>query len=503
MLRRLWRLPPRSSCWRHVSGSHKGEARFSHKGKQGWEAYSNHQNFVIERAIKASNGSGTVALPGIPFEVRWGDEAHAVAKLPRDRQGLEGIIQVNVQSKRIREVRRDVAASSSPGQDGWHWGMSLDGEGGGEVLKPWDPRVAPTPTTASTFARGGCFLSLDLSHAKARDWLEAQAPRRCTVPETNLRSPWTRGRRNRPSLAEPYVDDLSTSTTSRSAARLASQRLTTLVEGDKPRFLVQRQDGNPHNPASAVICSLRSLTSTGASSSADIAAVTLRLRLSKSMLLVARMEGDVGHGNYLEQRHDLLDGVGDRSPSELFAGIVEIMVDRCGPAVEALDREIFALRERLEEIKALALLDRESELTTKRLALATLRQRTIRLLRYLRPQREALDGLLRWAETEETTHRRRQEILTAEALVRCREAKFRLSALVEELQALAQSGKVLQDELVALNSEQQSAAGHTISKIALSISMLALGQVGLDAATFTHKLGLIDLNAIVETGGRF
>ena len=502
MLRRLWRLPPRSLCRRHVS-SHKGEARFSHKGQQGWEAYSNHQNFVIERAMKASNGSGTVALPGIPFEVRWGDEAHAVAKLPRDRQGLEGIIQVNVQSKRVREVRRDVAASLSPGQDGWHWGMSLDGEGGGEVLTPWDPR-AMAPTTASAFAGGSCFLSLDLSHAKARDWLEAQAPRRCTVPETNLRSPWTRGRRNRPTLAEPYVDDLSTSTTSRSAARLASQRLTTLVEGDKPRFLVQRQDGNPHNPASAVICSLRSLTSTGASSSSsDVAAVTLRLRLSQSMLLVARMEGDVGHANYLEQRQDLLDGVGDRSPSELFAGIVEIMVDRCGPAVEALDREIFALRERLEEIKTRAPADRESELTTKRLALAPLRQRTIRLLRYLRPQREALDGLLRWAETEETIHGRRQEILTAEALVRCREAKFRLSALVEELHALAQSGKVLQDELVALNSEQQSAAGHTISKITLSISMLALGQVGLDAATFTHKLGLIDLNAIVETGGRF
>ena len=83
------------------------------------------------------------------------------------------------------------------------------------------------------------------------------------------------------------------------------------------------------------------------------------------------------------------------------------------------------------------------------------------------------------------------------------DGKARSPAAATAVQALAQSGKVLQDELVALNSEQQSAAGHTISKIALSISMLALGQVGLDAATFTHKLGLIDLNAIVETGGRF
>ena len=108
MLRRLWRLPPRSSCWRHVSGSHKGEARFSHKGKQGWEAYSNHQNFVIERAIKASNGSGTVALPGIPFEVRWGAQATS-AKMPAPPP--EGINHLNTATQNTRAVRRAVDAA--------------------------------------------------------------------------------------------------------------------------------------------------------------------------------------------------------------------------------------------------------------------------------------------------------------------------------------------------------------------------------------------------------
>merc|ERR1712025_1380766 len=96
-----------------VSGFHKGAARFSHRGPQGWEGYSHQHCQVIERAMKASNGSGKVALPGIPFEVRWGDEAVS-AKLPHPPP--EGIIQVNVRSQNTRVVRRDDAqpAPSQP-----------------------------------------------------------------------------------------------------------------------------------------------------------------------------------------------------------------------------------------------------------------------------------------------------------------------------------------------------------------------------------------------------
>ena len=62
--------------------------------------------------MKSSNGSGKVALPGIPFEVRWGDEAVS-AKLPHPPP--EGIIQVNIRSQNTRVVRRD-GATSAPSQ---------------------------------------------------------------------------------------------------------------------------------------------------------------------------------------------------------------------------------------------------------------------------------------------------------------------------------------------------------------------------------------------------
>ena len=66
--------------------------------------------------MKASNGSGKVALPGIPFEVRWGDEAVS-AKLPHPPP--EGIIQVNVRSQNTRVVRRDGATSAPPQPTPW------------------------------------------------------------------------------------------------------------------------------------------------------------------------------------------------------------------------------------------------------------------------------------------------------------------------------------------------------------------------------------------------
>ena len=162
------------------------------------------------------------------------------------------------------------------GTDGWVWGFTLDGEGMGTQLEPWDPlawrlvseaslggasadlldRVFGEDDPIPDHARGGSWLHLDFGKQKAREFLEA-------------------------------TEKLSSSREDRAAVRLATRRLTKVVEGDQPRFLVQRWGDNPSKPAAAIICSLRSLLCDGSGSS-GITAVTLRLRLTRSMLLSAR-----------------------------------------------------------------------------------------------------------------------------------------------------------------------------------------------------------------------
>ena len=139
------------------------------------------------------------------------------------------------------------------------------------------------------------------------------------------------------------------------------------------------------------------------------------------------------------------------------------------------------------------------ELAALRRSLAPLRQRTIWLLRYLRPQRSALEGLLRWAETEEKIHEH-QDLLTVDALARCREATFKLSSLVAELDAHADSGGVLQDELVALASEQIAHSDNLIGKAGLALSLLVFVQLGIEMTTLAHAAGLVDLNVVFPNG---
>lgn len=376
------------------------------------------------------------------------------------------------------------------GTDGWVWGFTLDGEGMGTQLEPWDPlawrlvseaslggasadlldRVFGEDDPIPDHARGGSWLHLDFGKQKAREFLEA-------------------------------TEKLSSSREDRAAVRLATRRLTKVVEGDQPRFLVQRWGDNPSKPAAAIICSLRSLLCDGSGSS-GITAVTLRLRLTRSMLLSARIDDYAGLSQHPELRLDLLNGAGARSPGALFASIIEIVVDRCTPAIQALDNELYSVRDNLQKIKMRDVryhIVRPSELAELRRSLAPIRQQTIWLLRYLRPQREALQGLLRWSETEEELFGE-QDLLEKPALARCREARFRLSALVSELEAHAESGEVLQDELVALASEQIAHSDNMIGKVGLALSLLVFVQLGLDVTQLAHQAGLIDLNAVFPKG---
>ena len=257
-----------------------------------------------------------------------------------------------------RRCTTSAARSRLPtaGMDGWAWGMALDGEGGGTLLNEWDPialslimenplggaiaDLMPEPEPVPSFARGGCWVHLDFSKAESVAWLHS----------TEL---W------------------SSSMSDRGAHRLALRRLTTLSSSDQPRFLVQRWGDKPSAAASAINILLRSLHFDPATRSSD--AVVLRLRLSSRVLLSARHENLVGLSQHPELRTDLLRGAGAGSPGGLLAEIVEIIVERCAPAVGALDEDLFALRDKLQRFKS-----RESvsaaELAGLRRSLAPLRQ---------------------------------------------------------------------------------------------------------------------------------
>ena len=76
-----------------------------------------------------------------------------------------------------------------PGNDGWVWALSLDASGGGRMLQEWDPLVlqllSESPLGGVTAdlvpdlepvpdpAKGGCWVHLDFSQERPREWLKS------------------------------------------------------------------------------------------------------------------------------------------------------------------------------------------------------------------------------------------------------------------------------------------------------------------------------------------
>lgn len=399
------------------------------------------------------------------------------------------------------------------GTEGWAWGLTIDGRGGGAAMSEWDPLAtqlllgsAPlggvrTPlyepaATVPDHARAGCWVHLDFDMPKAIAWLAS---------------------------SEQYLDNERDV----QAMRLVVKRLTTLDPNDAPRFFVQRWGGEPNARTCAINFVLRSVLFDPAKPPAERAkAVAMRLRLSSKMLLSARHSDYIGlsvrtdmlHGHEVAAARDgrgqrlragLLDGDGARSTGDLFAEIVELIVERCIPAVSALEQDVYDLRARLFRAKSRAKpsvagpkLLPIRELSLIRDALAPRRQEAIWLLRYLRPQRDALDGLLRWAKDEDEVAGG-QELLRAADVARVREATFKLGSLIDQLDALGDSGAVLQEELVALTTEVIASSDNKIAQVGLALSVLVLVQVGVDLVEFAHAAGLVDLNAVFGEAAAF
>ena len=123
-------------------------------------------------------------------------------------------------------------------------------------------------------------------------WLLA-APRSCGAqtppPFTKETEKWSSSRADRRAFASRRV------------------RLTTLLETDQPRFLVQRAGDEPTNPASAINVSLRSLqTDAGVGQLAQLVQGRRSLRrLLGDRLLSARIKNLAGLSQHPELRLDL------------------------------------------------------------------------------------------------------------------------------------------------------------------------------------------------------
>lgn len=87
---------------------------FSHTDGSGkWEPYDASQCALIAGAMQLQPLGGCVALPDIPFEVRWG--AHATSKKMSSAPET-GIIQVNIKTENTRVVRKESPPIESPSQ---------------------------------------------------------------------------------------------------------------------------------------------------------------------------------------------------------------------------------------------------------------------------------------------------------------------------------------------------------------------------------------------------
>lgn len=91
-----------------VASDESGLAVYSQQDPRtrAWTAYSDRMCVLIADAEAQQPDGGTLRLPGLPFEVRWGGEATSYRMRARPSTGF---IQVNIHNGNTRVARRDTA----------------------------------------------------------------------------------------------------------------------------------------------------------------------------------------------------------------------------------------------------------------------------------------------------------------------------------------------------------------------------------------------------------
>jgi len=209
--------------------------------------------------------------------------------------------------------------------------------------------------------------------------------------------------------------------------------------------------------------------------------VGLRMRLAKNSLITARQERVFLTSLLPEFHSNLVQGQGARSPGEMFAMIIEATVAKLAEAAEHLDEEMYELRKRHKNLQVRkrhqnlqARSFTASDIAQSRRELLWLRQDVLRMVRWVRPQEQAMVTLLRWLSENETDLLDRVEVL------RVRESTARLRAVIEMLQACESSGALLEQEAASLRAELDERYQQRLGYIGLLLAALGLVSVVLD-----------------------
>ena len=263
------------------------------------------------------------------------------------------------------------------------WAYLLDGKGAGTRLEPWS-RLA-----------GDYVDDTPLGGDTAQESADEQANNDPNVVTPDTSSVWVHLDFSHPRSVE-WLNSRKGADNSQGTKSLVVQRLTqaTTAGANDSRTIVNAEGAN--GVVRTVTLILQCLTVCPESN--ELNPTTLRMRLAPRSLLTTR-----GQRLFLSQvpwlHEDLVNGRGAKTPGHLFSKIIEVLVERSVPAVDALGEEMYSLREDLQEAKKRGHASVHHELLEGlHKNLAPTRQRLIRAQRYLLPQLDAMEALMRRSE---------------------------------------------------------------------------------------------------------
>lgn len=171
--------------------------------------------------------------------------------------------------------------------------------------------------------------------------------------------------------------------------------------------------------------------------------VTVRVWLEPGRAITARRRRVVA---VQDLRDALTNGLGPRDGGDILVSLASNLANRIGPVVTALDDE-------LAELEGEVLSEADEDVRPR---LAKLRRRTIRLRRYIAPERDALASLVNQpADGLADDHRRR--------LI---EIANRVTRYVEDLDAARERAQVNQEEMAMRLSEKLNRNTYILSVVA-------------------------------------